>query len=103
MPSSPGSAPAPALLWCDQRTEAQCAEIHRLVGLDRLKAHGVSFNILCTVNAANQHRGLEVYRFFRDTLGCPDALYLDGSISAYATPERDTQFADFAGLWAVTR
>ena len=41
--------------------------------------------------------------FFRDTLGCPDALYLDGSISAYATPERDTQFADFAGLWAVTR
>jgi xylulokinase len=28
----------PALLWCDQRTEAQCAEIHRRVGLDRLKA-----------------------------------------------------------------
>jgi uncharacterized protein len=38
-------------------------------GLDRLKAHGVSFNILCTVNAANQHRGREVYQFFRDTLG----------------------------------
>jgi uncharacterized protein len=38
-------------------------------GLDRLKAHGVRFNILCTVNAANQHRGREVYRFFRDTLG----------------------------------
>jgi uncharacterized protein len=38
-------------------------------GLDRLKAHGVQFNILCTVNAANQHRGREVYQFFRDTLG----------------------------------
>ena len=41
--------------------------------------------------------------FFRDTLGCPDALYLDGSISAYATAQADTQFADFAGMWAVTR
>ncbi len=27
----------PAILWCDQRTEAQCAEIHRRVGLDRLR------------------------------------------------------------------
>lgn len=41
--------------------------------------------------------------FFRDALGCPDALYLDGSISAYATPEADTQFADFAGIWTVSR
>jgi len=38
-------------------------------GFDRLKAHGVDFNILCTVHAKNQHRGREVYRFFRDTLG----------------------------------
>ena len=38
-------------------------------GLDRLRAHGVDVNILCTVHAANQHRGREVYRFFRDTLG----------------------------------
>lgn len=41
--------------------------------------------------------------FFRDTLGCPDALYLDGSISAYATPEIDTQFTEFGGMWAVSR
>ena len=41
--------------------------------------------------------------FFRDTLGCPDALYLDGSISAYATPDRNTQFMDFAGIWTVSR
>jgi len=26
----------PALIWCDQRTEAQCKELERTVGLDRL-------------------------------------------------------------------
>lgn len=41
--------------------------------------------------------------FFRDTLGCPDALYLDGSISAYREGKTDTQLAEFAGMWAVTR
>lgn len=29
---------------------------------------GVEVNVLCTVHAANQDRGLEVYRFFRDEL-----------------------------------
>ena len=38
-------------------------------GLDCMKKHGVDFNILCTVNAANQHHGRRVYRFFRDELG----------------------------------
>nr|WP_156953169.1 phosphodiester glycosidase family protein [Deinococcus frigens] len=41
--------------------------------------------------------------FFRDRLKCPDALYLDGSISAYATPESNTQLLDFAGIWTVSR
>ncbi|PNY82967.1 phosphodiester glycosidase family protein [Deinococcus koreensis] len=41
--------------------------------------------------------------FFRDTLKCPDALYLDGSISAYATPDTNTQLAEFAGMWTVSR
>ncbi|WP_226342531.1 phosphodiester glycosidase family protein [Deinococcus sp. AJ005] len=41
--------------------------------------------------------------FFRDRLNCPDALYLDGSISAYATPDNNTQLADFAGIWTVSR
>lgn len=41
--------------------------------------------------------------FFRDTLKCPDALYLDGSISAYATPDTNTQLMDFAGIWTVSR
>lgn len=33
-----------------------------------LKRHGVDTNILCTIHAANQDHGLEVYRFFRDEL-----------------------------------
>jgi uncharacterized protein len=34
-----------------------------------LRRHGVEFNILCTVNAANERHGRAVYRFFRDELG----------------------------------
>ena len=37
-------------------------------GWRHLRAHDVPFNILCTVNAANQEHGREVYRFFRDEL-----------------------------------
>ena len=41
--------------------------------------------------------------FFRDALGCPDALYLDGSISTLYTPARgDRQLVPYAGIWAVT-
>ena len=38
-------------------------------GWARLRAHDVDFNILCTINAANEHHGRTVYRFFRDELG----------------------------------
>jgi len=34
-----------------------------------MREHGVEFNILCTVNAANGRYPLEVYRYFRDELG----------------------------------
>lgn len=40
-----------------------------IAGLERLQAHGVDVNVLCTVNSANQDHPLEVYRFFRDRLG----------------------------------
>jgi uncharacterized protein len=33
-----------------------------------LRQHGVDFNILCTVNAANEKHGRAVYRFFRDEM-----------------------------------
>ena len=38
-------------------------------GWQALRRHAVEFNILCTVNAANQDHGRAVYRFFRDELG----------------------------------
>ena len=38
-------------------------------GLETLKRHGVEWNALTTVNAANGDHGLEVYRFLRDDLG----------------------------------
>jgi len=42
----------------------------RVVRAARLmQEHGVEFNILCTVNAANSHHPLDVYRFFRDEIG----------------------------------
>jgi uncharacterized protein len=37
-------------------------------GWEVLRKHGVEYNILCTVHAANAGRPLEVYRFFRDEL-----------------------------------
>ncbi|MCB8928602.1 MAG: anaerobic sulfatase maturase [Ardenticatenaceae bacterium] len=37
-------------------------------GWQLLVAHGVEFNVLCTVHAANQDQPLKVYRFFRDEL-----------------------------------
>lgn len=38
-------------------------------GWQALRRHGVDFNILCTVNAANEQHGRAVYRFFRDEMG----------------------------------
>lgn len=51
----------------DKRGEPTFEKVRR--GWNLLRAHGVDTNILCTVNAANQHAPLEVYRFFRDDLG----------------------------------
>jgi uncharacterized protein len=37
-------------------------------GWQYLRQHDVDFNVLCTVNAANQIHGRAVYRFFRDEM-----------------------------------
>lgn len=39
-----------------------------MAGWRQLHGHGVDFNILCTVNAANEQHGRVVYQFFRDEL-----------------------------------
>lgn len=51
----------------DKRGEPTSAKVLR--GLELLMSHGVEVNVLCTVNAANQHHPLDVYRYFRDDLG----------------------------------
>ncbi|MEJ2559678.1 MAG: anaerobic sulfatase maturase [Anaerolineae bacterium] len=40
-----------------------------MAGLELLKKHGVEFNVLTTVHAANADYPLEVYRFLRDEAG----------------------------------
>jgi uncharacterized protein len=40
-----------------------------VAGYEVLQRHGVDVNILCAVNRVNADHPLEVYRFFRDTLG----------------------------------
>jgi uncharacterized protein len=50
-----------------------------------LSRHGVDFNILCTVHAANQDHPLEVYRFLRDDVGARFLQFIP--IVERATPE----------------
>ncbi len=54
-------------------------------GLKCLQKHGVDFNILCTVHAANGDHPLEVYRFFRDELQARHIQFIP--IVERATPE----------------
>jgi len=64
-------------------------------GLDRLRDHGVRWNVLTTVNRANEEHGLEVYRFLRDDLG---AEYLQ--LIPVVEPHADGSGA--ATDWSVT-
>lgn len=50
-----------------------------------LRRYDVDFNILCTVNAANEHHGREVYRFLRDELGAKWVQFIP--IIERATPD----------------
>jgi uncharacterized protein len=54
-------------------------------GWKQLRKHEVEFNILCTVNAANQAHGRQVYQFFRDELGATWVQFIP--IVERATPE----------------
>lgn len=51
----------------DRKKQGTFAKVMR--GLAHLREHDVDYNILCTVNAANEKHGRRVYRFFRDELG----------------------------------
>jgi uncharacterized protein len=56
-----------------------------IAGLDVLKAHGVDWNVLTTVHAANGDHGAPVYRFLRDELGAQFIQFIP--IVERATPE----------------
>ena len=68
---------------------------------------GVGVNAQGHVIFAISDEPVEFYDFavyFRDTLHCPDALYLDGTISALLTPTHsDGQVVPFVGIWAATK
>ncbi len=52
-----------------------------------LQKHGAEFNVLCTINAANASRPLDVYRYFRDELGARYLQFIP--IVEVATPPAD--------------
>ena len=54
-------------------------------GWQHLRRHRVEVNILCTVNAANEKHGRDVYRFFRDELDAHWMQFIP--IIERATPE----------------
>src|SRR5579864_783853 len=67
-------------------------------GWRHLRKHDVDFNVLCTVNAANEQHGRDVYRFFRDQLGAKWMQFIP--IVERATPET----LDLANLgWSSER
>ncbi|WP_428561709.1 MAG: anaerobic sulfatase maturase [Solidesulfovibrio sp. DCME] len=47
-----------------------------MAGLELARSHGLAFNILCAVHAANQDRPEEVYRFLRDTAGATHIQFI---------------------------
>jgi serine-type anaerobic sulfatase-maturating enzyme len=54
-------------------------------GLEVLRRHGVDFNVLTTIHAANEQHGREVYRFLRDECGAEFMQFIP--IVERATPE----------------
>jgi uncharacterized protein len=69
----------------------------KVVGAVRLmQKHQVEFNILCTVNAVNSRRPLDVYRFFRDELQTPYLQFIP-------IVERDNDTGDQTGTTVTDR
>lgn len=63
-----------------------------VAGLRVLQRHGVEWNALTTVHAANADRGLEVYRFLRDELG---ASFMQFIPIVERSPDSSDQMADY--------
>ncbi len=65
------SVDGPAPLHDAYRVDKAAKPTHGRVmaGLDLMKKHGVEYNVLTTVHAANVDHPLEVYRYLRDEVG----------------------------------
>ena len=61
-----------------------------------MQRHGVEFNVLCTVNAANSRHPIRVYRYFRDDL---QARY----VQLIPIVERDNETGDQEGTEVTDR
>lgn len=76
-------------------------------GLERLRAHRVEYNILCTVHRANAARGKEIYRFLRG-LGTPHLQFIPivervapgGGLAA--APQTDADPGNAVSKWSVS-
>ncbi|RIK16909.1 MAG: anaerobic sulfatase maturase [Anaerolineae bacterium] len=66
-------------------------------GLDALKRHKVEWNVLCTLHKYNADRPLEIYHFFRDTLGAEYLQFIP--IVERVTPEQAAAAASSAEPW----
>ncbi len=77
-------------------------------GWRALRRHRVEFNILCTVNAANEAHGRRVYRFLRDELGArfvqfiPIVERVTGETIAIANADWSTSSRDKRPLYTQT-
>lgn len=80
-----------------------------LRGIDRLRRHGVAFNLLCTVNAGNAAEPRRVYRFLRG-LGTPFLQFIPlvercargADDRRLAGPPQDEPEAGAVTPWSVT-
>jgi uncharacterized protein len=60
-----------------------------VAGLELLQKHEVPFNILATVHAANAGHPLEVYRFFRDTVGAQFIQFIPIVVRDHDSSQQD--------------
>ncbi len=72
------SVDGPAALHDAHRVDRAGRGTHAQVlrGWQVLRRHGVAANVLCTVNAVNQHHGLAVYRYLRDDLAATHLQFI---------------------------
>ncbi|KHK03122.1 anaerobic sulfatase maturase [Desulfovibrio sp. TomC] len=91
-----------------RRRAGQPTHAEVMAGLTRLREHGVAYNILCAVHAANQEHPEDVYRFLRDAAGATFIQFIpivaDGAGSLCSASVTPAAFGSFLSrVWDVWR